>query len=194
MHKLIFLDRLGDFTTLSDACKVELLQGARVGTLAEDSKFVQLPVEQPSLLLIYSGIARVFIETHDGRDVTQNFLRAEDFTLANARDRRGIVERVEAITEVQYVAFPYAKLEQLLLKHGCLIEFFASFQNERSLRLRERATRYARSGAVETYESFLQTHPGLETQVPTVHLASYLGLTTSQFMRARQKYRDRGIM
>ena len=194
MLKLLFLDRLTDATRLTDACKVDLLQRLRVGALDEDAVYARRPAGRPSLLLVTSGIARVFIDTHDGRDVTQHFLRAEDFVVADLADERGVVERVEAITELGFVSIDYAELEALALKHPCLIEFLAAFYTARDLRERERAARFRQSGAVETYASFLLTHPGLETQVPTIHLASYLGLTTSQFMRARQKYRQRGIM
>lgn len=194
MHKLFLLDRIGDSALLTDSCKTDLLRHAHVGHIREDEFYQRGKDLSPVLLLTTSGIGRVFIETHDGRDVTQHFLRAEDFIVANQHDARGTVERVQAITDLSYVALPYEKLEAMLADHVCLFDFLASIGNERALRMQERTRRFASSGALETYESFLQTHPGLETQVPTVHLASYLGLTTSQFMRARQQHRSRGIM
>jgi len=72
--------------------------------------------------------------------------------------------------------------------------FLGAHLNEQSIRAKERNQRRARKEPSDTYASFLKTYPGLEMQVPTAHLASYLGLSTSEFMRARQKYKSRGIM
>ncbi len=183
-----------DTIVLSEGCRREVVEHLRVAAVGEDAAFPNQFGQGRSLILMISGIARVFIRTHDGKDVTQYFVRAEDFVLPNLNEQRGELEHVEAITEVQFVHMPFATFERLLMRYPELTAVYASLLNKQGLRDRERSERQARSEAVETYASFLQAHPGLETQVPTAHLASYLGLSTSQFMRARQKYRDRAIM
>jgi len=191
MEKLIFLDRLTDFTPLSEPCRLALTRMASVKEAKEDEKLVDT---EESLLLIITGIARVYIKTDDGKEVTQYFVRAEDFVIPNEDARRNLFEYVEAITDVSYVQIPYSRFEALLSSYPELAIFLGKYLNEQSLRKKERNLRRARKEHADTYESFLKTYPGLENQVPTVHLASYLGLSTSEFMRARQKYKSRGIM
>jgi len=191
MEKLIFLDRLSDVTPISESCRLALTRLTSVRTAQEDHT---LNEDQQSLLLIISGIARVFIETDDGKDVTQYFVRAEDFVLPNVDSPRNLFEYVEAITEVNYVQLPFTDFERLMTNYPELTTFLGAHLNDHALRVKERNQRRARKEAADTYASFLQTYPGLELQVPTAHLASYLGLSTSEFMRARQKYKARGIM
>lgn len=194
MRKLLFLDRIGDIVALPLACRHELADALTVRTVVEDSHFPAQRGRARELALVLSGIARVYVETADGRDVTQYFARAEDFVIADLDSARGQLDRIEAITEVQYAGLPLHVFEGLLARYPALAVFLGAYYNEAALRARERQERRARSEAVDTYADFLQSHPGLETQVPTAHLASYLGLSTSEFMRARQKYRQRGIM
>ena len=191
MEKLIFLDRLSDFTPLSEPCRLALTRLASVREAKEDEPLV---ASDESLLLIITGIARVYVKTDDGKDVTQYFVRAEDFVFPNPDSQRNLFEFVEAITEVSYVQLPYKRFEALMEIYPELAVFLGKYLNEQSLRAKERNLRRARKEPSDTYASFLKTYPGLELQVPTVHLASYLGLSTSEFMRARQKYKSRGIM
>jgi len=191
MEKLIFLDRLSDFTKVSEPCRLALTRLASVRDAQEDESLTD---EHEALLLIISGIARVYVKTDDGKDVTQYFVRAEDFILPNVDSPRNLFEYVEAITEVTYVSLPYKRIEAMMSTYPELVRFLGAHLNEQSLRAKERNQRRARKEPSDTYESFLKTYPGLELQVPTAHLASYLGLSTSEFMRARQKYKSRGIM
>lgn len=191
MEKLIFLDRLSDFTPVSESCRLALTRMASVRNADEDEPLIS---GKESLLLIISGIARVYVKTDDGKDVTQYFVRAEDFVLPNIDSPRNLFECVEAITEVSYVSLPYKRFEAMMSTYPELVTFLGAHLNEQSLRAKERNLRRARKEPSDTYASFLTTYPGLELQVPTAHLASYLGLSTSEFMRARQKYKSRGIM
>lgn len=191
MEKLLFLDRVSDFTSISDPCRLALTRLSSVRDAKEDETLV---AGEESLLLIVSGIARVYIKTDDGKDVTQYFVRAEDFVLPNNDSPRSLPEFVEAITDVNYVQLPFRQFEELMCIHPEMVSFFGAYLNEQSLRAKERNQRRLRKEPSDTYESFLKTYPGLELQVPTAHLASYLGLSPSEFMRARQKYKSRGIM
>ena len=194
MNKTAFMDRLSDTTQLSDACRVAILNHLTVKTVGEETRFKPQTGDNRELILILSGIARVFAVTHDGKDVTQYFVRAEDFLTANLQQFRADIEGIEAITELTYVSLKFSTFEKLMVSFPELTNFYVSLLNEISMRSRERMERRARSGDFETYENFLLAHPGIELQVPTAHIASYLGLSTSEFMRARQRYRDRGIM
>ncbi len=194
MDRLIFLERIQAYTSLPPTC-VSALSGALARRTAEEgTSLPERAGERKELAMIASGIARVYVTTHDGRDVTQYFARAEDFVLANFDGERARVERIEAVTDLTYVVLPYARLEALMAEYVGLAVFFAQMLRERSLRARDRAGRRARREDVETYESFLHTYPGLESEVPTVHIASYLGMTPGEFMRVRQRYRERSLM
>jgi len=194
MNRFLFLDRLSDIVTCSDGCRHELALQLRSRTVEEGTLVHAGGNSEQHLLLVLSGIARVFIHTDDGRDVTQYFARSEDFVVANLHTQRGNLERVEAVTELCYGRIPMAEVDRLASEYPELVRLHAALHNDRALRDRERRERHVRCEPVDSYASFLKTHPGLETQVPTAHLASFLGLSTSQFMRARQKYRDRAIM
>ena len=194
MDRLIFLERIQAYTPLANDCLVAISDGLARKTAAEGTTLPERTDRDRELLMIASGIARVYVVTDDGRDVTQYFVRAEDFVLANFDGERSVRERVEAVTDLTYVTLAYRDLEVQLSRHVNLAIFFAQMLRERSLRARDRAGRRARSEDIETYESFLHTYPGLEHEVPTVHIASYLGMTPNEYMRVRQRYRQRSVM
>lgn len=191
MEKLLLLDRIADAGPLSAACRRDLLLAARVRHVARGTRFSARVAEPREIVMIVSGIARLFVTTDDGRDVTQHFARAEEFVMPAARSPRSDALDVEAVTDVTCVAIGRHAFEEALSRHPELSLFYSALLRERGLWARERR---ARSEAVETYEKFTQLYPGLETQVPTIHLASFLGLSPDEFMRARRRYRDRGIM
>ena len=196
MDRLLFLERVQAYAPLPHAAVDALADALQLRRLVEGQDFGRpgLP-SQRELMMISSGIGRVYVETADGRDVTQYFIRSEDFLLPNFEvSVRGPLERLTAVTDMSLVFIDFRQFEELMAQYPQLSSFFAQMLGERSLQVRDRAERRARREPVQTYLSFLQAYPGLESHVPTVHLASYLGLSPSEFMRARQKYRDRSVM
>ena len=191
MEKLLFLDRVADAAPLSASCRHELLSGLRVRHLAQGTRFAARQAGPGDIVMIVSGIARLYVVTDDNCDVTQHFLRAEEFVMPSPAGRGSRAYETEAVTDVVCVALPQNRFEHALARYPELAAFYSAHLRERDLWARERR---GRSEPVESYEKFLQTYPGLETQVPTVHLASYLGLSPAEYMRARQRYRERGIM
>ena len=197
MDRLIFLERIHAYAPLP-AAATDALSAALQRRSAPEGLTVAAPrsaAEQP-LVMIASGIARLHVMTDDGRDVTRCFVRAEDFVLPAFGPTLGggPREHLSAVTDLTFVSLPFVRFEALMAAHPRLATFFGHVLAERDLAARDRAERSARSEPVATYESFLQAFPGLESHVPTAHLASYLGLSPGEFMRARQKYRERGIM
>ena len=194
MDRLIFLERIQAYSPLSAACKTELSAALKRRMAPEETTLPAAVGTARELLMVASGIARVYVETDDGRDVTRCFVRAEDFVLANFRDGRAAVERIEAVTDLTYVTIDYTRFEGLLMRFPELTVFLAQALREQGLRRRDSAARRQRGDEFETYASFLAAYPGLELEVPTAHIASYLGMTPNEFMRLRQRYRERGVM
>ncbi len=194
MKKLLFIDRITDTTILSLACLRELMTSVAARRRLEGQELPRQLGAGRQLMLITSGIARVYVTTDDGRDITQYFARAEDFIVANLGSSRGEVERVEATTDLAYLTLPFSKFEALLAEYPELSTFYSSFLLEQHVRHGDRVGRRKRGDEVDTYASFLKAYPGLENQVPTVHLASFLGLSPEAFLRARQRFRDRQVM
>ena len=193
MDRLIFLERIRAYSPLSPACATALSDGLSRRTIAEGVALRAAVGREREIVMVANGIARVYIETDDGRDVTRYFVRAEDFVLANL-DGAAVTERIEAVTDLSYVTLPYRTFESLLGHHPELAVFFAQLLRERGLRQRDSAARRLRGDEFETYESFLNAYPGLELEVPTAHIASYLGMTATEYMRVRQRYRERAVM
>ena len=194
MDRLIFLERIQAYSPLSAACKTELSAALKRRMAPEQTTLPAAVGKARQLSMVASGIARVFVETDDGRDVTRYFVRAEDIVLANFRGDRAAVERIEAVTDLTYVTIDYARFEGLLMRYPELAIFLAQALREQGLRRRDGAARRQRGDEFETYASFLAAYPGLELEVPSAHIASYLGMTPNEYMRVRQRYRTRGVM
>ena len=194
MDRLIFLERIQAYSPLPAPCVAALSTALMRRTAAEGTTLPPATGPARRLLMVASGIARVYVTTDDGRDVTRYFVRAEDFVLADFEGAKAAVERVEAVTDLTYVVLPYRVLDGLLAEHASLAVFYAQLLRERGLRSRDSAARRLRGDEFETYASFLNAYPGLELEVPTAHIASYLGMTPHQYMRVRQRYRERGVM
>ena len=194
MDRRIFLERIQAYSPLSAACAAEVISALARRTAAEGTTLPLAVGRDRQLIMVASGIARVYVDTDDGRDVTRYFVRAEDFVLANHDGPRAGTERIEAVTDLTYVALAYRKLEALLADYPELAVFYAQALRERGLRRRDSSARLARGDEFASYESFLNAYPGLELEVPTAHIASYLGMTATEYMRVRQRYRERTVM
>lgn len=194
MDRLIFIERIQAYSPLRPACKSALAEALARRMAPERMTLPAALGRDRQLLMVASGIARVYVETDDGRDVTRYFVRAEDFVMANFDGERAAVERVEAVTDLTYVTLGYARFETLLGHYPELSIFYAQALRERGLRNRDRVARRCRGDEFATYESFLNAYPGLELEVPTAHIASYLGMTPNEYMRVRQRYRERAVM
>ena len=196
MDRLIFLERIHAYAPLPPAATDALSASLRRRSAPEGAAVAspRSAAEQP-VIMIASGIARLHVVTDDGHDVTRCFVRAEDFVLPQfGPTAEGPRETLSAVTDLTYVTVPFPRFEALMAEHPRLAHFYGHLLAERDLAARDRAERSARHEPVATYERFLRAFPGLEGHVPTAHLASFLGLSPGEFMRARQKYRDRGIM
>lgn len=79
------------------------------------------------------------------------------------------------LLEKQYTNFP--DLERLGRK---IAEYYFLEKERKELEM-------ALENASERYQTFSQTYPGLDQQIPQYHIASYLGITPTQLSRLRKE-------
>lgn len=193
MEKRKFIEGFENFATLSDNFKIDLLPTLEYH-LIQESSILTSPFVSSNVIFILSGLTRAFQITDDGKDITKYFVEAEEFivpVLVSPWDR---LNDLEAITEVEIVTLPYALLEEKIDTYNEILQFISSYIDRQSIRKKAHIQNFQSFAPETTYESFLKIHPELELHVPSMHIASYLGLSTSEFLKVRQKFKTRGLM
>ena len=196
MEKLIFLARVGESCSLTTACRVALGRALQVERAGEGQ--ILQSERGGRLRLLVEGIARVFVGEGDAAQATAYFARPDEYVLTEPRAAGQPELHTEAITGVTAVGLSLERLDALTAEYPELVGFACAYLTQVGMRRREARALQSRGAgaerALEVYDEFLRAYPGLETQVPTAYLASYLGLSTREYMRVREQYRQRGVM
>lgn len=94
---------------------------------------------------------------------------------------------IEALEPSAVVCIEHADLLHLYTEHPKFDRNFRVIIEDQFVELQQRMLRRNASSAEQRYAHFVEQHPALAARVPSVHIASYLGVTPEFLSRLRAK-------
>ncbi|MBX2872303.1 MAG: Crp/Fnr family transcriptional regulator [Saprospiraceae bacterium] len=184
------LNYLSSFAELSTPYKQEVLKYGKEIHLEKGEIYFDKGTFSKKVAILLEGIMRIFDIDATGREWNKVILSPPSFVLGNANFQLKSVHYIDAITPCQLLEFPISFLERMLAKYpeAQIIQrdLLLNLYEKKS----EREYDFLSLSAKERYLKFLQTHAHLVEQLPQFHIASYLGITSTQLSRINVALRN----
>lgn len=184
------IEYLGSFAELSAAYKDEVLKFGQEIHLEKGEVYFDKDTYSKKVGILMKGIMRIFDIDAAGREWNKVILSPTSFVLGNANFRLKSIHFIDAITPCQLLEFPISFLDHTLSTYPeaqvMQRDLLLSIYEKKS----EREYDFLSLSAKERYLKFLQTHAHLAEELPQFHIASYLGITSTQLSRINVALRN----
>lgn len=147
------------------------------------------------LVFLLDGLLRGYFLDAGGRDIT-DCLIFEPGAPAVASLEMGEPTAVymEALTDSMVATLPLEEVIALLEEYPALYRLYTRMLIQALRRHWEVKAAMYQYTAMERYQWFLRTYPGLEDRMSGKHIASFLGMTQVTLSRLRRALREAGRM
>lgn len=134
-----------------------------------------------------SGTLRAYYIDDKGNEWTEHFFIKNDFVTSGTSPMIKNITNVQALSESYILAIPFSKLIEISDNHP-EINIFIQKLSFKCLENRQKREFLLQSkDALNIYHYFKHTFPGLEEEINHYHIASYIGVSPTQFSRIKKK-------
>ncbi len=144
-------------------------------------------VEEPStrFAFLVEGILRIYYLSERGVEHNKHFLFKNNFLAASINLHKKSITNIQALTATKLIWFDQELFISLLNKYNhtsfihLVLENYLEEKQNREISLLS-------NNSKENYRKFLVDYPGLEKNIASYHIASYLGITPTQLSRIKK--------
>jgi hypothetical protein len=136
------------------------------------------------------GIMRIYDIDETGQQWNKVILSPPSLLLGNPNFQKKSIHFLETITPCEIIEFPISFLNQSLKKHPETKEIQAKLLLHLFEKKSEREYDFLTLSAKDRYIKFLEENSDIIDQLPQFHIASYLGITSTQLSRINVSIRN----
>lgn len=136
------------------------------------------------------GIMRIYDIDETGQQWNKVILSPPSLLLGNPNFQKKSIHFLETITPCEIIEFPISFLNQSLKKHPETKEIQAKLLLHLFEKKSEREYDFLTLSAKDRYIKFLEKNSDIIDQLPQFHIASYLGITSTQLSRINVSIRN----
>lgn len=145
---------------------------------------------QTQVSFLIKGILRGFWVDVNGRDITDCFaFRCGDVVTGCDDFKEPAQINIEALTNCELIQIPVSVLEELMQQYPTLLQVYNKLLRQ-ALKRHWETKKVIYQLAMQRYQWFLATYPGLIDMVSNKYIASYLGITPVTLSRLRRRLRE----
>lgn len=186
--------KFDSYSPLTDTSWEELEQITQFVVLAKEELLLGNGNVSPNIYFVCKGSLRAFFTDLQGNIYTKNIFVENNVagSLASTIQRKPSEFTLESLeNDTILIALNYNKFRQLIEKHTDLKNFYISYIEQHWIIEKEkREISLVMEDAIDRYRKFLDLHPNIEKRISLHHIASHLGITSTQLSRIRKKMKD----
>lgn len=171
----------------------QMLAVAKQEHLKKGERVVEAGEIQNQLSFLVSGILRGYVIDENGQDITDCFAYQPGDAVMGCN---GLNEpsqiNIEALTDCELIRAPVSILTDLMEHSPVMLQVYSKLLLE-SLERHWGMKRILYQSAMQRYQWFLATYPGLVDRVSNKYIASFLGITPVTLSRLRRQLREEKI-
>lgn len=160
-------------------------------TLKKGERLIEAGERHETISFLVDGVLRGFLVDVNGRDITDCFVFQPGQAAVGCHGIEDISPvNIEAMTDCELVQIPTTLVKTLMEAYPDLMQIYNNYliqALERHWELKMTVYRYT---AMERYQWFLNTYPGLIDTVSNKHIASFLAMTPVTLSRLRRQLRE----
>ncbi|WP_027420562.1 Crp/Fnr family transcriptional regulator [Crocinitomix catalasitica] len=176
------------YSFLSDECKLELSNNAKILELEKNSTLVREGQFSDKTYFIIQGCARAYY-LKDGKDVSDWFAFENDFISSINSFFLNVPSPhfIELLEDSVLLEISRSNIEKLEHLHPDFERLTKVVVVKTMLSQQERIVSMQFHSAEQKYENILASHPNINKRVPLTHIASFIGITLETLSRIRKK-------
>jgi CRP-like cAMP-binding protein len=175
--------RLSDTETID-----QLIQSARIISLKKETILVSAGEVQTHVTFLKEGVLRGYVLDANGKEITDCFINELGAPAigCNCFGKASFIS-IEAMTDCTLIQIPVSKVMEILDQYPELFRVYNRFLLDALQRHWEIKMALYQYTAMQRYQWFLQSYPGLIDAVTNKHIASFLGITPVTLSRLRKQ-------
>ena len=194
MDRSVLMDlaaALRKLSDLDDEAVAQLAPLVRQQDIGAGSHLLRAGERATNGAMVLRGVLREFFILADGKERTRWFAREGDLIGSLSDLLSGLPARasIVALTPAKVLVVPWVAFDNLCQREHSWSMFARRLAESLYIRKSEREYELLALPADERYQRFRERHPGLETRVSQVHVASYLGITPEHLSRLRRRHK-----
>lgn len=185
-----FIDYLNSKTHLSEALIQELEENCSLKYIEKGSLYFDRNSYSAKLGFLAAGVMRIYDIDSAGREWNKVILSPPILLLANPNFQEKSNHYIASITACELIELPISFLKFALQEYPELREIQTKLLLELFEKKSEREYDFLSLSAKERYLKFCQQHENILDQLPQFHIASYLGISSTQLSRINVSIRN----
>ena len=159
--------------------------------LAKKELLVREGERQKHFVFLLQGVLRGYFLDINGREITDCIgFQCGTPAMASILLQEPSIISIEAVTPCELLTIEAQTLQQLLQQNTELVWIYNAYLQQALQTNWQIKTTVCQHTAMERYQWFLQTYPGLIDQMNNKHIASFLGMTPVTLSRLRRTLRE----
>lgn len=183
MLHIKLIEYLCSFTPLPDALIGDLRKRMIVKRIAKGTTYFEKNTYSRKLGFITEGIMRIYDIDKSGHQWNKVFLPAPNLVLGNPNLEEKSAHFVETITSCEVNEIPIDLVNEYTIKYPEMRELHRKILLHLFEKKSKRELDFLTLTAKERYLNYLKEYNHVINEIPQFHIASYLGITTTQLSR-----------
>ncbi len=188
MNQTVFLERITNFSPLSDEGKDALLSIVKPFSFKKNEIILEEGQVAECLFYIEKGLARIFYHKHE-KEVTEWIALENEFFLSigSFYGRTPSKLIVQAVEKCELIGIPHDDFLELCKNYHEIETLHRKMLTVSLLLSQDRVDSIQFETAQQRYESLIAKRPAIIQRVSLTYIASFLGITLETLSRIRGK-------
>lgn len=178
-----FIEYLNSFTPLSDSYISDLKSLLRIKQIEKGTIYFNKETYSKKMGFLTEGVMRIYDIDQSGQEWNKVFLSPPSLLLGNPNIKEKSSHFIEALTTCEILELPIDRIKEHLIR----FPEASVLQTKLLLHLFEKKSKreydFLTLNAKERYLKCLDEYRDVIHKIPQFHIASYLGITTTQLSR-----------
>jgi CRP-like cAMP-binding protein len=135
---------------------------------------------------VINGIIRVYHLKENGKEYNKNFFVKNDLFMTSLDRSQYSSVFVQTITKYEVILFDYNEFIKLAKEHRSLEQVLNQILLDYMTKKQQREIQLLSLEAKDRYIEFINNNSYLSENLPSFHIASYLGITPTQLSRIKK--------
>lgn len=180
---------LNSFVKLPESYLDELKAHSTVNQIPKDTIYFDKDTYSNKMGFLLEGIMRIYDIDDVGNQWNKVFLSIPSLLLGNPNFEERSAHFVESLTTCLVIEFPISFIKKMLV-YPEMREIQTKILHHLFEKKSQREYDFLRLNAKERYLNFQKEYHHIIDQIPQFHIASYLGITTTQLSRINVSLRN----
>lgn len=165
---------------------------SRILTLRVGEILIREGTVPTNLCFLLKGVIRGVLPNHNGKDVTDCIsCRYGDSVMPDSDYTRPASVTMEVLEDSEVLTVPLETVQKLMDQYPRLVEVYRDLVLRSAVMHRELKIAVYQYDALQRYQWFLRTYPGLIDRIPHKYTASFLNMTPVTLSNVRKAVREK---